>query len=256
MSYSGRGGHGYGGQQRRGFFGLGKGKKAFNRNVEKAKKAFEKRSERSKTQDLVRLAEIAPSLTAYLKTPNQYDFPGVDMPKLSKAQQAIQMAKISLKEPSEIIVEDKSLADVSKQKRSFKVVKKDKVKEETEQQLSKAEEALLAELTSGPNSPLLEQPKHRMPSQQEILETAQQMWMADNNQPKFGGFLENVSAPERIELAEEGYLQRAKLALMTKSDTKNERAVLDYVQNIRVELQKIGFDVVPISGFNVSDVSF
>jgi hypothetical protein len=65
-----------------------------------------------------------------------------------------------------------------------------------------------------------------------------------------------TNLPERNELQEEGYLNRAKLSLMTSQDTQASRQVLDYVGKMREELSKLGFDVVPISGFDVSDLQY
>jgi hypothetical protein len=56
--------------------------------------------------------------------------------------------------------------------------------------------------------------------------------LADNFQPRH-----NDSAPETLptkgELAEEGYLQKAKLDLMTSEDTQASRATFDYIDNLR-----------------------
>ena len=65
-----------------------------------------------------------------------------------------------------------------------------------------------------------------------------------------------TNLPEETELREEGYLKRSQIDLMTKEDGKAATAVMDYVGNIRNELQKIGFDVVPIEGFDVSDLKY
>jgi hypothetical protein len=51
-------------------------------------------------------------------------------------------------------------------------------------------------------------------------------------------------------------LQKAKLDLMTKSDTKASRQVGDYVENLRAELNKIGFEVIPMEGFSVEDLKY
>ena len=79
--------------------------------------------------------------------------------------------------------------------------------------------------------------------------------MKDNGRMDFQEGV-GTNLPERTELAEEGYLQRAKLSLMTSQDTQASRQVMDYVENMRAELSKLGFDVVPVNGFDVGDLQF
>ena len=79
LAYNSRGGHGYGGQPRRGGFGR-KGNKGRSNDTQRAQRSFDRRSNQSKAQDLVRIAEVAPNIEAYLKAPNQFDWKGVDCP--------------------------------------------------------------------------------------------------------------------------------------------------------------------------------
>ena len=275
MSYNSKGGHGYGNQQRRsgGFGGKGRGKGRSSNDTRLAQRDFGKRSLRSRSQDLVRIAEIAPNIEAYLKSPNEYDWKGVDCadPHLifehkSTREKAADLSKMAEKAPIEVWIKDTAQSDIegvdtpnSKnkanilKKRRFKIVRKEKVKEETEkakvETKEKAKELERAEPTDL-NSPLTDS---RMPSHKEILEHAQQLYMKDNGIHQ--DFL-GTNLPEETELREEGYLKRAQLDLMTKEDTQATRQVMDYVGNIRAELQKIGFDVVPLEGFDVSDLKY
>lgn len=230
MSYNGRSGHGYGNQKhgRSSWKGSGKTK----RNTSLAKKSFEGRSRRSKAQDLHKYAEIAPNISAYLKAPGEYDWQGIDTPD--------KLAGLAKKGSVRIVVKDGN----TKKTHHFKIAEKTE-KKESEKELAKSED----------NNPILEKPTHKLPSQKEILEKAQAMYMAENFKPKY-----NDSAPEVLptkgELAEEGYLQKAKLDLMTSEDTQASRQTLDYVDNLRGQLEKIGFTIEPIAGFDVSDLQY
>jgi hypothetical protein len=129
--------------------------------------------------------------------------------------------------------------------RKFKVEKKDKAVKEAKDAKKEPEKV---ELTAkeGVNSPLVE--GHKMPTEKEILERAQQLYMKANG--KFQDLL-GTNLPEKSELKEEGFLKAAQLELMTKGDIKNERAILDYVGGLKNELEQIGFTVVPIEGFTL-----
>ena len=203
MSYDTKGGHGYGNQSRRGSFHSGKGKKGFRQKrseVKLARQNFEKRSERAQEQDLMKIADIAPSIEAYLKAPNRFDFPNVDMPdpKLifshkTHREQAADLSKLATKAPVEVWIKDTSKHDLegvdtpnSKnkanilKKRRFKIVKKEKVKEELEKAKAETKEKAKALEKAEPtdlNSPLTDS---HMPSHKEILEHAQQLYMKDN----------------------------------------------------------------------------
>lgn len=162
---------------------------------------------------------------------------GTDFNNKNPQQKAADLATLANSNPLDMMVKDQG-----KTKR-YKVVKKDQSKKEVENELAKAEAIIQKE--GG----------HKLPSEKEILEKAQQMYMADNFQPKY-----NDSAPETLptkgELSEEGYLQKAKLALMTSQDTQASRSVMDYVEGLRAELNKIGFEVIPMEGFSVEDIKY
>lgn len=96
MSYNSRGGHGYGNQKHGGSSWRGSGKA--KRATSLAKKSFEGRSKRSQAQDLHKYAEIAPNINAYLKTPGEYDWQGIDTPD--------KLAGLAKKSSVEIIVKD------------------------------------------------------------------------------------------------------------------------------------------------------
>ena len=236
---------------------------------------FEKRSKQSQVQDLIRMAPIAPNLEAYLKYSNKFDFPNVDTPdpKLifshkTRREQAADIAKLATRAPVEVWIKDTSQHDIenvdtpkSKRKetvkekiiRKFRVEKKDKAEKDAkkakeepkEKQLDKpAEKTELKAEEKDATSPLTEE--HKMPSKAEILEKAQQLYMADN-----GRFQDLVGTPEESELREEGYLKRAQFELLTSTDTKASRQVMDYVGTLKNELEQIGFTIVPIEGFTL-----
>jgi hypothetical protein len=175
---------------------------------------------------------------AYLKAPSELDWQGVDTPS--------KLAELTKKGNVEMVVKDASKKDKPKTHR-YKIKPKNDSKKEPEKpkELAAKEEA---------NNPIKES-SHKLPSVKEILERAQEMYMAENFKP-----IHDDSAPETLptkgELSEEGYLQKAKLALMTSQDTRASRKVMDYVEGLRNELSKIGFDVVPIAGFDSSDLKF
>ncbi|MCL5949756.1 MAG: hypothetical protein M1490_04695 [Candidatus Bathyarchaeota archaeon] len=254
MSYgtNNRGG-GYGGNSRRSGSGhkSGKGKGRFN-PLAKAKEVFSKRSEQSRIQDLTRIAQVAPNIDAYIQDPNKFDIPYVDMPK-SQQETIEQLCRLASKEPCDVTIKDKE----AKKSKRVRIVKKETVKSEIEKAVKEAEDKMIAELMTSENSPILEdKPKRRLPTQEEILAEAQQIWLKDNNAAVHEGFFEGVSAPEKGELAEEGYLQKAKLKLMTTQDTFAERQTSDYLDSMRQQLNKLGFDIVPISGFESIDLRF
>ena len=250
MSYGTKSGHGYGNNQRRssGFGGKGKGKgRSFN-PLTIAKRSFEKRSKRSQEQDLRKIAQIAPSLSVYLKNPERFDLPFIDMPRNQNETIRV-LCRLASKEPCEIHVKDTD----AKRTKKVKVVKKQDVKAEVEKEVQKLEAKV--QLAKSEN-PMAVGPESYLPSEAEILAEAQRLWLKENAKPKYEGFMENVAAPTKGELSEEGYLRKAQLNLMTKDTTQASRQVEDYLQNIRNEVQKLGFDIVPISGFSSEDLSF
>lgn len=283
MSYPNRSkGSNYGNQRQRrspGYgFGKGSKKNGFNANRDETKQArenFESRSKQSQIQDLVKMAPLAPNIEAYLKTPEKFDWANVDGvdPKLvfshkTAKEQAMDLARVAEKAQSvevwlkntaqsdlEGVDTPKSKAEISAKTRKFKVVRKEKAKEETEKELKKAEEKV-AELAKSELSQEPTENKRKLPTVDEIYAEAVQMWQKENHLPKHGDMMENIANPTRAELKEEGYLNAAKLRLMTSEDTEASRKTFDYVDNVRQELERIGFTVVPMEGFSSEDLQF
>lgn len=204
----------------------------------KAQENFDNRSLRSQHLDMIRLAPFAPNIEVYLKSPNRFDWPGIDHAK-NLTEQAKEISDIKATNGDVSLVVKNPEAT-----KQFKVVEKDKAKDETEKELKRAEEQ--ADKTT----------KNNLPTTEEIYAEAVRLWRKENTKPVHEGFLENVADPTREELKEEGYLNQAKLNLMTSDDTVASRQTLDYVDNVRVELEKIGFTVIPIEGFSSEDLSF
>ena len=230
MAYRGKSKGSYGNQRhgRSSWRGSGKAK----HDSVLARESFESRSKRSQAQDLRMSAPIAKNIHAYLKAPTETDWLGVDSPS-----KLVEFAK----KDSQIEIRDSK----TKKTHRFKIVKKAEAKKEPEKQELKAEA----------NNPIKEESSHKLPSAKEILEKAQQLYMKDNGRMDFQEGV-GTNLPERNELAEEGYLQKAKLALMTSEDTVASRQVGDYVENLRTELNKLGFEVIPMEGFSVEDLKY
>ena len=249
MAYNPKGGHGYGNQRRSGGFGgKGKGKGHSFNPLTIAKRSFEKRSKRSQEQDLRQIAQLAPNLSVYLRDPTRFDLPFIDMPRDQNETVKV-LCRLASKAPCEIHVKDTD----AKRTKKVKVVKKQDVKAEVDKAVLEIEKK--AELARAENVKT-EGPESYLPSEKEIYDEAVRLWMKENHKPKFGDYMENVAAPTKGELSEEGFLRKAQLSLMTKDSTQASRQVEDYLQNIRNEVQKLGFDIVPISGFDSSDLQF
>ena len=239
MGYNARGGSTYNVKTKKGLFKR-KGKRSADFL---ANQSFHSRSPQAKRLDLIRLAPLAPNIEAYLRSPNRYDWLGVDGIAGSFPEQAKGIASLSKEQPDvELIVNSK--CEGQAQTKKFKVIEKDEAKEETARELERVEEQ--TDKTT----------KNNLPTTEEIYAEAVRLWRKENTKPVHEGFLEDVADPTRQELKEEGYLNQAKLNLMTSDDTVTSRQTLDYVDNIRVELEKIGFTVIPLEGFSVEDLSF
>jgi hypothetical protein len=243
LSYKGRPKGSYG-QQRHSKGSWHSGRKSVQHDTALARKNFESRSELSQKQDLHRFATIAPNIHIYLKSPNQYDWENVDTPNILEKINVV--TKLAKKTPVHLVVKD----DNAKKTTHFKLIKKSEAKKEVEKEIAKIEQLAKSE---DANNPLKE--VHKLPTQAEILAEAQRLYMKDNGRMDYQEGV-GTNLPERNELQEEGYLNRAKLSLMTSQDTQASRQVLDYVGKMREELSKLGFDVVPISGFDVSDLQY
>jgi hypothetical protein len=225
-----------------------------------ARKAFEKRSTQSQVQDLIRMAPIAPTLEVYLKAPNRYDFPNVDTPdpKLifnhkTAREQAADLAMIAPLKPIEIWIRDTAHADIEgvdtphaeakkgKEKvsadtstrtktRRFKVVKKEE-KERAEKLREKAK-----------SKPERTRKKHKLPEKAEILQRAKEMFM--ENQALSG--LPAIT-PEENELKESGLFEEARSDLMRGEESKVDSQVLQYIDQLKTELEPMGFSIVPLN---------
>jgi hypothetical protein len=214
----------------------------------------------------------------YLAHPNKFDFPNVDMADPRRIfehktprEKAADLAKLAKKQPLEVWVRDTSEADLqgvdtpknkvkaptSKRKR-FKIIKKSERKKQVEKALETVEKKVEVELKelAKVEPQKAEEIKRHMPTQDEIYAEAVQMWQSENNKPVHGDFMENVANPTRGELQEEGLLNQAKLKLMTSEDTQASRVTMDYVEGLRAELNKIGFEVIPMEGFSVEDLKY
>jgi hypothetical protein len=196
MGYNSRSGHGYGNQKRNrsgSHFGSGKGHVKYDSQL--ARRDFEGRNKLSQKLDLHRFAKVTSDIVAYLHSPSGLDWSGVDDPA--------SLAKFAEKNGSaHIVVKDEK----ANKTHHFKVKKKTDDKKETEKpkELAKSEDS----------NPILEKPTHKMPSQDEIFRKAQALYMAENFKPKYNDSEPEV-LPTKGELSEEGYLQKAKLDLMT-----------------------------------------
>jgi hypothetical protein len=221
------------------------GKAQPNKDTMRALRSFEHSSDKNSSNNLMRFAEISPSVIVYLQC--WKGLSNADMIKVMESkgdkEKAENLAAIANQKGSAtMLIQDNSKKGLVS-RHHFKVIKKSEAKKEPEKQELKAEA----------NNPIKEE--SHLPSEKEIYDKAVEMYQKENFKPVHGDSgLE--TAPIKSELAEEGYLQKAKLALMTSEDTQASRQVFDYVGKMREELSKLGFDVVPISGFDVSDLQY
>jgi hypothetical protein len=236
LGYNSRGGHGYGNQKHgRSGSRFGSGKKHAKYDSQLARRAFEGRSKRSQKLDLHRFAKVTNDIVAYLHSPTELDWQGVDDPA--------SLAKFAEKKGSAHLVIKDSKANKT---HHFKVKKKTEEKKETAKDgLAKSEE----------NNPIKEESSHKLPSEKEIYDEAVKMYQEENFKPKYEDSAPEVN-PTKGELAEEGFLQKAKLSLMTKTDTKASRETFDYIDSLRQKLEGLGFTIEPIAGFDVSDIQY
>jgi hypothetical protein len=253
LSYRGKPKGSYG-QQRHGtstFKSFGKGKP--NADTLKALRSFEHTSDQHSAKDLMKFAEITPTVIVYLQAwrgISNSEMKRIMESKGDKAK-AEKLALIARRRGSaKLMIQDNSKkGKVSRH--HFKIVKKKATKEpekakeivkEAEKELAKAETKIIKE-------------ESHLPSEKEILDRAQQLYQKENFKGKYeDSAVEQL--PTKGELSEEGYLQAAKLDLMTKTDTKASRDVMDYVEGIKNELEKIGFTVEPLAGFDVTDLKY
>jgi hypothetical protein len=207
-----------------------------------AKQMFAGRSERSKGQDLVRLAQIAPDVTVWLKDPSRWDLKGVDMPQAERIfenrtarQKAADLAKrAKLTKDVELWMGNINRLDMKgvdsppkgKHIRRFRVMPKEEGKK---LELKRAE------------TKKTEEKKHTLPSTEQIIERAQQIHM--EKAVKEG--LPTISA-EPSELRESGEFEEARAELMRGEKSKADIQIEEYVHNLNSELEPLGFQVVPV----------
>jgi hypothetical protein len=192
--------------------------------------------------DLLKMADIAPSVSAWLRCPNRLDIPGLDSPDAalvfshrSKRSQAQDLARAARRKvPVEVWIGDPSKVDLKgvdtptskkPKPRRFKVVEKSEAKK---LELKRTE----AEKTE------TKEKRHTLPTSEEITERATEMFQ--EKQTKAG--LPNIT-PEKSELAEAGLLQIAREDLM-RSESKVDSQMLQYIDDLRHELEPLGFDIV------------
>ena len=283
MSYRGKREGNYGNRSRGRSFGAGFGKRKGNQSsdTERAKRNFEQRSQRSQTLDLLKVADLAPNISMYLKSPERFDWCGVDMAdarlifsRKSIREKASDLARLAKIKPLELWVKNTGEADIknidtpnaktkgmqTKILRKFRIVRKQPEKEkpkETEKpkeaekpktpekvEQKQTEKSILPKELDV-NNPLSDGSK--MPSHKEIVELAQQLYMKDH--ARFG----ETTLPTEADLKSEeaDYLRKAQVALMTSESGKAEKKVMAYVDDLRNQLNALGFDVVPIAGFEL-----
>jgi hypothetical protein len=219
----------------------GFGSKGRYPGINMAKQVFAEKSQRSRTQDLLKMAEIAPSVEAWLKCPNRLDLPGLDTPDAalvfshrSKRSQAQDLARAARRKvPVEIWIGDPSKVDLQgvdtpgskkPKPRRFKVVEKEEGKK---LELKRATE----EKKEG----------RKLPTKAEILERAQELHKVEL--VKQG--LPVISAEEK-ELKESGTFEEARADLMRGEKSKADPQIEAYVHDLNGELEPLGFQVVPI----------
>lgn len=219
--------------------GFGLGTKGRYPGINLAKQVFAEKSQRSRTQDLLKMAEIAPNVTAWLKCPNRLDIPGLDSPdaalvfsRRSRRSQAQDLARAARKKvPVEIWIGDPSKVDLkgvdtpgSKKTRRFKPVPKEEAKKILEEKVREKKEST-----------------RKLPTKEDILERAQERFQ--EKQTKVG--LPAISAEEQ-ELKESGLFEEARAELMRGEKSKADVQIEEYVHNLNSELEPLGFQVVPI----------
>lgn len=187
--------------------------------------------------DLLKMAEIAPSVSAWLKCPNRLDLPGLDTPNAalafshrSKRSQAQDLARAAKKKvPVEIWIGDPSKVDLkgidtpgsrkSKPRRFKPVLKAEAEKIEAEKKKQ----------------------GQKLPTKAEILERAQEI----HKEKEVKQGLPALSA-EESELKESGEFETARTDLMRGEKSKADAQIEGYVHDLNSELEPMGYKVVEI----------
>jgi len=207
-----------------------------------ARQVFEERSARSRGQDLVRVAQIAPSVQVWLKDPSRWDLPNVDTPDArrifehrSTREKAQDLARRARKTKNiELWAGNVNRYDFDnidtppegKHIRRFKVMPKEEGKK---LELKRTE------------SKKTEEKKHTLPSKEEILQRAQEM----HKEELVKGGLPALSA-EESELKESGTFEEARTDLMRGEKSKADAQIEGYIHDLNSELEPMGYRVVEI----------
>jgi hypothetical protein len=199
-----------------------------------AKTVFESRSKRSREQDLVRLAKISPNISVYVKSPNRFDIPGVDtvQPALlfsrrSKRSRVADLAKLARRAPLQLWIGNINRYDLEgvdtppkdKHVRRFKILSRKDAKKEKP----------------------IETRVRTLPTKEEILERAKEKFMDEQSRRGLPAI-----TPEESELKESGLFEVARSELMRSDKTKADSQILQYIGELRNELEQFGFTVVPL----------
>lgn len=174
-----------------------------------ASQVMQTRSPRAIQMDMKRLAKIAPSFEAWLKTPNRYDLPDIDTPDIKAQAKAIKQVLEIESEPVIVITDS--------------------------QQQPKAEFQIK------PKQDVEEKRKGRTPDREAILAKAIELYQKDMA-------LKGLPAitPEEQELKESGYWEQARDLLMYGEQRIVDAQVLAYIDSLKAELEPMGYTIVPI----------
>ena len=188
-------------------------------------------------QDISKQAPIAPNLEVWLRSPATLDFPGVDV-KLSanpveRRKQAEDLVQIATKKALEI---EMRKPNDKKPLRRFRVVKKEEAEKlELNKKPPQETEMVEQKLSSEPKG-------RKLPTKEEILQRAKEMFM--EQQARLG--LPAIT-PEETELKEAGLFDQARADLMRGEDTKTDPQILQYIDNLKAELEPMGFSIVQLN---------
>jgi hypothetical protein len=229
-----------------GFYTAGSGRlpRGFSKcNMATAERVFTARSERSKSLDLVKMADIAPSLEAWLRSPNRLDIPSIDSPNAalvfshkSKKAQAIDLAKAARRVPLEVWIRNTGKGDIAGIDTKKAKLPKKPERPVRKFRIVKKEEANKLEKERGKK-----QEGRKLPTREEILKRATGNRLEE--QVKKG--LPSIT-PEEKELKETGEFEKARVELMRGQGSEVHSQIERYVSELNEQLEPEGFRVVPI----------
>ena len=175
------------------------------KELEELQRVFvEGRSRRSIEQDLRRKAKIAPTVQAWVKHPNKYDLPGIDLPNTGDV-----IAVVG--------VEDRPVAVVRGRK------KPEEAKRQVEEAVKKADKRARRKAKARRG--------RRLPTKSEIEEKAVELYMKEHPDMPL--------TPEVEELKEGGYYERARRELMRAERSVEEEQKGLYIQGMLEELRRL-----------------